>query len=397
VFSIPLAMSDIWPQDAVIVVRPSDDSLDWLPQDPAWGDRASVTSLSFAGALPIVCHEAGVRPEALQLLQDCGLRLPTEVIPYRDPAHMACIVAGQIRAGRRIGVSYSSRRLLAPVEAYVNDPETVADLNDKANLADFLPAEAVPQRQVLAGDELPRVLHESNGHLPLVLKASSRLGSGGGYDVAICRSPGDLESARHKLAGAERVVVEAFYEFATTWCLHFAIRDSGVAYCGAAEQICDEGGIYHGNWCERTVAPAPAAIDFGRHAAKAGWSRGYRGFMGVDAGRTEEGPWLAFDLNFRNNGSTGQVLLSDSVAKEWGAACTRLCRGVRFNGTFAGMLDQLWCFHMRRRLIPLLTYDTEQLDTAESRPVCGVLLTGKDRAAVGRVVVELRGAGFELD
>ena len=390
-------MSDVWPRDAVIVLRPSDDSLDWLPPDPSWGERVSVTALPFAGALPIVCHEAGVRPDALQLLEDCGLHLSAEVIPYRDVEHMAGIVADQLRSGRRIGISYSPRRLLAPVAAYVNHPETVADLNDKGNLADFLPPEAVPHRWILAGDELPRALHDGSGRLPLVLKASSRLGSGGGHDVAICRSADDLEAAGRRLARAERVVVEAFCEFTATWCLHFAIRDGGVLYCGAAEQICDERGIYLGNWCERSVVPAAPAIDFGRHAAQAGWSRGYRGFLGVDVGRTRDGRWLAFDLNFRNNGSTGQVLLSESVAREWGAVCTRLCRGVRFHGTFEGMLDQLRCFRVRRQLIPLLAYDTEQLGMTERDPVCGMLVAGGNREAVGRVVVDLQGAGFAVD
>jgi len=395
-FAMPVTLGALWPRDAVIVQRPPDDSLDWLPQNSAWCDRSSAAPLPLAGPLPINCHEAAVMPGALHLLEPCGLPLPAEITAYRDCEHMRGILAGQVRHGRRIGITYTSRRLLAPVAAYVNHPELLADLNDKAHIAALLPPEAVPRRCVVETAELPRALQGGHARLPLVLKASSRLGSGGGCDVVICRSSDDLESAYCRLARAERVVIEAFSDFAETWCLHFALSDQGVIYCGAAEQICDERGSYHGNWCTPGCVPGNEVIDFARHAAEAGWSRGYRGFAGVDVGRTSEGRWLAFDLNFRINGSTVQVLLRDSVADEWGAACTRICYGIRFRGTFGAMLEQLWAFHSRRELVPLLAFDMERVGTAETSPVCNLLVTGSKPEAVGSVLDDLRQAGFEV-
>jgi hypothetical protein len=394
--AVAVALSDLWPGDAVVVQRVADDSLDWLRQTLMWADRSSAAPIPFVGGLPIVCHEAAVRPAAMQLLQDCGLRSPSEIVSYHDFEDMRGIVADQVGHGRRIGITYTSRRLLAPAEAYVNHPELVADVNDKANLASLLPPEAVLARCIVPRDALPATLEARRAGLPFVLKASSRLGSGGGSDVLICRSPDDLEAAEHKFAHAERVVIETFCDFAATWCLHFAVGDGGVVYCGAAQQICDERGTYHGNWCGPGPGPGDEAIEFARHAAQAGRSRGYRGFVGVDVGRTEAGRCFGFDLNFRNNGSTPQVVLRDAIADAWGATCTRLCIGVDFGGTFAAIIERLWAFHLRRELLPLLAFDMAQ-HVSDPRPRCNLLVAGSTPEAVGATLGELRRVGFGVE
>ena len=148
-FAIPITLGAVWPRTAVIAQRPPDDSLDWLPRNLSWYDRSSAGPLLLAGTLPIICHEAAVTPPALQLLRDCGLSLPDEIIPYRDSAHMCELVAREAHRGRRIGIAYTSRRLLAPAESYVNDPHVHAALNDKANLARLLPPEGAPRRRIV--------------------------------------------------------------------------------------------------------------------------------------------------------------------------------------------------------------------------------------------------------
>ncbi len=392
-----VALSDLWPADAMVVQRPADDSLDWLRSGSMWPDRSSATPISYAGRLPIVCHEAAVRPAALQLLRDSGLRLPSEILSYADFDGMCGVIAHQVQKGRRLGITYSSRWPLAAAEAYLNHPETLSDLNDKANLGSLLPPEAVPERRIVAPGELAHTLAAPGLSPPFVLKAASRLGSGGGADVLICRTQEDVQEAERKFARAERVVVEAFYDFTATWCVHFAIGADGVRFCGAAEQVCDAGGMYYGNWCGPDNIPGPEAIELGRHAALAGWSRGYRGFLGMDVGRTGAGRYVAFDLNFRNNGSTPQVVLGDAVADAWGTQVTRLGLGLRFGGPFDAMLDRLWAGHVRRELIPLLAFDTPRLEAdTDPPPMCNVLLAGHTPEAVGAILADLGRAGFVL-
>ena len=110
---------------------------------------------------------------------------------------MRHLVAEQVRQGRRLGISYGPRELLAPVDAHINAPDLIADLNDKATLGELLPPEAVPRRRVVDRQELARLLARGE-QPPVVLKASTRLGSGGGADVLICRSGADLARAEHK-------------------------------------------------------------------------------------------------------------------------------------------------------------------------------------------------------
>jgi L-aspartate-L-methionine ligase len=391
-----VTLSDLWPADAVIVQRTADDSLDWLPQDPVWRERSSLSPLPLAGSLPIICHEAGVTSGALQLLRACGLELSPEIFPYRDMRHMEKLVAEQVRLGRRIGIFYTTRSLFAPAESYVNDPALVADLNDKANLGELLPPGTFPERTLISASELTEYL-ERHKKPPLVLKASTRLGTGAGRDVAICRESPDLERGRRALARAERIVVEAYHDFTHVWCLGFAIADSTVTYLGAAEQVGDDRGGYHGNWCGRIPGPDVRAVGIGHYAAEAGRSRGYRGFFGVDVGRTGAGNYLAFDLNFRNNGSTLQLLLHESVASTWGTGCTRIFHGVEFDGAFQELLERLRDCYSQRTGVPLLIFDTDRLGLENRKPICNLLLAGSSPAEVAAHIVTLREAGFGLE
>ncbi len=394
-FTLPVSLADLWPADTVSSARPDDDAVDWLSRSRGWRERASAVPLVMAGGLPVLCHEGGATPAALQLLRACGLPVTSRVLTFNGEGARPA-VARLAADGHPIGVTYAPRRLAAPREAYVIDPEVFASLNDKANLGDLLPPGSVPARDVVLPGGLEEALARRAGGFPLVLKAGTRLGSGAGRDVAVCRTPGDLDAARRKLAGAERLVIEEYCDFATTWCLHYAAGESGVTYCGATEQVCDAEGAYQGNWCERGRGPAGEAVDLGRYAAIAGWVRGYRGFLGIDVGQAADGRWLAFDPNFRTNGSTIQALLGAGLADAWGATCTRLRYGIGFGGSFEEMLDRLHAFHQRRELVPILVFDTPRLGLTDEpdAPTCGIVAAGADRTAVEAVFGRLREAGF---
>ncbi len=394
-FTLPLSLADLWPAGAVVSVRPDDDAIDWLTPSRGWRERVAAVPLPLAGGLPVLCHEAGATPAALQLLRDCGLPVTSRVLTF-DGAGALPSIARLAAGGHRIGIGYPPRRLTAPREAYVTDPGTIAWLNDKANLGELLPPGGAPDREVVAPGQLGEALARRAGRRPLVLKAGTPLGTGAGRDVAICHTAADLDAGRRKLAGAERFVIEEHCGFTTTWCLNFAAGEAGVTYCGAAEQVCDAEGGYHGNWCEQGRGPAQEAIDLGRYAAIAGWVRGYRGFLGIDVGQAADGRWLAFDPNFRINGSTPQVLLGPGLADAWGATVTRLRYGIGFDGSFEEMLDRLHAFHRKRELVPILAFDTPRLGLADEpgAPVCGIVAAGTDRSAVEAVFSRLREAGF---
>lgn len=390
-----ITLDSLWPAEAVIVQRPLDSALDWLPKTRDWCERMSAAALLLTGSLPIICHRAGATPEGLQLLRECGFRLPTEILTYQDLAEMRGVVAGQVLRGRKIGVSFTAAEPVAPAEAMVNDVQLASALNDKANLADWLPPGATPARRRVPIAELDAALASSEMRFPVVLKACARIGSGGGFDVVICRSAAEIELAHRSLAKAESVVIEEYLTFEHNWCLHFAIRDKGVSYVGATEQISDDRGKYLGNWCG-DANPGMRAIELGRHAAEAGWMRGYRGFLGADVGETAEGRTVVFDLNFRLNGSTPQVISRDAIAAEFGAGCSRFCPGVFFAGSYHELLARIRDYVNRRQVLPLLTFDTALLGENETRPACNLLVIGPDRAAVLETMAALGEDGFQV-
>ena len=390
------SLGELWPAGAVVVQRVADDSIDWLPQDPVWREASTASTLLLAGGFSVICHQAGATPEGLQLLRDCGFFLPPQIITYQNIAEIRELIAGQIRCGRKIGITYPSREMWAPAAAHVNEPALISELNDKAALPELLPADTYPARRLVGIHELGEAMAACRGKLPLVLKASTPLGSGACLDVFICRCRGDLDLAHEALLRSERVVVEEYHPFIRTWCMSFGISDRGCVFLGAPEQICDEQGKYHGNW--RTPAgPGVEAVEIGTHAAWAGHARGYRGFLGVDVGRTDDGRILAFDLNFRNNGSTVQNIFHDALTAAWGISCTRVCHGISFIGTFGGMLAGIRLSYERREVVPLLTFDTAQHGLSITAPRCNLLIASPDPVAVEGSVGRLRSAGFEID
>lgn len=391
-----ITLDALWPRNAVIVQRPFDSALDWLPSGVDWRERTSAAPLPLAGTLPIVCHRASARSEGVQLLRDCGLRLPPEILVYETLAEMRGIMAAQVLRGRRIGITYTADEPVAPDGAFVNEIELVRWLNDKANVAALLPAGAAPERRLVRAADYDTALDPDRLRFPLVLKASSRFGSGGGLDVVICHAAEDLASARLTFAPAAALVIEEYLPFEHTWCLHFAVSDTGVTCLGAAEQVCDRQGKYHGNWCD-DAGPGTRGIAFCRAAAQAGWERGYRGFMGADMGATNDGREYVFDLNFRNNGSTPQVVLRSAIAAKFGATCSRLCAGVAYAGSYLEMVARLRHHFGRGAAVPLLTFDAAQLGDAHAKPSCNLLVIGPTRDAVRERMAVLREEGFALE
>jgi hypothetical protein len=394
-FTPTATLEELWPDDAVAALRPFDDALRWLPSTRAWCERTSVAALEYLGNVPIIAHEAAMAPRALELLREVGIQVPDEILTYREPEEMQELVTDQVRRRRRIAVSHTGHRLWAPEEAYVTPPSVIATLNDKANLADFLPAEAVSARRTIETTKLAGALETLQAELPVVLKASTRLGHGGGIDVAVCRTPDDLTAAIKRMEGTERVVVEAYQEFFGTWCMAFRATSDGVRYFGSAQQVCGEDGAYYGNWCT-SVGPGASAIEFGLHAAREGWARGYRGVLGIDVGLTgAEGRPYVFDLNFRTNGSTGQVLLHEAINTGWGLSCTRACAGMRYDGSFDAMLDELYALLQGRLAVPWHAFDTTRLDMEDDQwPYASALAVGSERAEVQAMIDIMRQRGF---
>jgi hypothetical protein len=387
-------LGDFLPPKSAVSPRAPADGLAWLPRDPVWRERATGAPLAVTGDAPLLCHEGVARPAALDLMAKAGLALPARLLTYAREEEFAEQLHGLAAEGRRVYVSHPEPRPALAGEHYVCPMPLLGRLQDKGNLAELVPAAGLPERRVVAPAELRGLLAAGAIETPIVLKAAAPLGSGGGLDVRVCLAPGELEVAVGELCAAERVVLERFYRFGRSFCLNYGIGGAGITYLGAAEQICDARGAYAGNWLDAQVGPGADLVELGLETARAGRALGYRGILGVDAGRAESGRPVLFDPNFRLNACTAQVLLARSVAADWGRACTRLRSGLVFRGGFSEMVAALQRQVAARSLVPLVVFDGNALRHPPPHPSCSLLLTGDDRADVERRLAALRREGF---
>ena len=388
-----MTLGDFLPPETVVSQRPDENAVDWLPSDPAWMERSSASPLPIVGTLPTVCHAATVTDAGLRLLKVAGHTIPRSILTYRTPAEFRDQILRQVHKGNKIYVTYPARTPVCSDGAYRILLPVLRRLNNKANLAELLPSDAVPTRRVLSQAALRSFPDLAVTDRPFVLKASTDLGTGDGVSVIICRSAGDVRRTHTQLATADRVVVEAFHEFTVSWCVHFGIGAAEVRYLSAALQVFDDQGAYLGNWCESSMHD-DEVVSIGAHAARAGQQRGYLGFLGVDVGLTTDGRWLAHDLNFRFNGSTPQVLLLASLQDTNGTAVSRYLPWLTFDGPYPVMIQRLTDLTKRGHVVPLCSLDGRMIEAKQTGASCGVLVLGDSRGQVCSRVQALGNEGF---
>lgn len=272
-------------------------------------------------------------------------------------------------------------------------PELLSALNNKGELARYVPDEVVPEREVA----VPAALLEDAAllRLPCAVKAASDETSAAGLSVAICRTRAELISAYSLLESCSRVVLEAFCHFEKNYCLNFSItRYGAIEYLGAAEQIIINGCRYSGNWLGKLISAPVEAIEAARKVVEAGRDAGYFGIVGLDLGILQGGTVIIYDLNFRVTGCTMPLLLFDAMSSQssWSMAqYTTLQAGTEFN-RFLTLLDRC---SRKGYLLPFSILDPAHVNDSASRPSASVLIFGDSKAQIDEHRVELKALGFE--
>lgn len=383
-----LTLADVFGPGRVFVPRPSFTPYHFLPPDNALLDSISGGQLTVAGNLPVVCAGAVATPWILDLLQTAGLDVSKRLILYQGPQDLAAIMRELGTRPRSVVVQH----LLPPAElaadSYWIPAELLSFLNNKAHLDQLVPPRHRPRRQVVPLTELRR----SAVSLPVVVKAATDLSSAAGQAVVICRQPGDVDRAAAQLANCHSVVLEEYLPIRSNHCVQFVITEGEVRYLGAALQITDDQGGYHGNWL--TPEPtADAVIEAGRQVAVRAADLGYTGIAGFDIVVTGDDRILVLDLNFRLNGSTVPLLLRQAVTRATGAPVLRF-RSWRFGDGGPAMRRALTSAVEAGVLIPLGAFDpaASPYPTAPGR-VAG-LLTGGSTDQVEAADRRMTGLGF---
>ena len=370
---IPLTLSDLVGPGHRFVARASDRRSRWLPQDAMLRDALGGSLDLLRGSMPTLAAAATRTARVHRLRALAGLPMLDEgVETFRDAADFqARLAAFTAPGGVVVQHVFPSDEL--SVDRYWIDPELLSHLNDKANLAEFVPPAAVPERRLFDVAVLDEPLP-----LPCVVKAATDDSTGGGNDVVICRTPSDVDLARRRFAAARRVVVEELLAIDRSFCLNFGIsRSAAVQYLGAAEQICRSDGRFAGNWIDDS-APSPAAIDYARVAAERAAALGYCGFAGIDVAITARGPFV-IDLNFRVNASTLPLLLRDSIRARFGPVVLRAVRMEYASDPWTAIERDI----EQGRLIPLHIYDPAGSAFPDRAPWVQGLLVRNSREEAG--------------
>lgn len=371
-----LTLREVFGPEPVFNPRASFSRYGWLPCGAPALDGLTGGILVAAGGVPTICSAAVVTAAGLDLLAEAGLPPVNGALTYADEAEYYRQIAAVIASGRPIVVQHVHRAEEIPASSYCVPRRVLAFLNNKANLGDLVPDEAVPSRRLIRPNRLVD-LAVSPRRRPVVVKAATNRSSGGGNAVVLARSPHDLLQAATKFAACRRVVVEEFLDFRRTFCLNFVHTwDGNIHYLGAGEQVVTASGEYRGNWFARDRQPPVEAVEIGHEIMRRAAGRGYRGFAGFDVGVLPDDRVKVFDLNFRTNGSTKALLFLRGVQDAFGAPAVSLLTALRCQGSFSQACDVAREALHRGIFVPLVTYDPARVPYTVAAPFVSGLVLG---------------------
>lgn len=312
-------VDEVFGEHVVFAARPHSAMSRWLPRGNEIHDSMAMSHSFMLGSSPMLYPGPGRRArEDLEfILGEAGIELVNPWQGYEGEDGYFAVLCRYGESGWRIAPQYACPTEVLPARYWLFEPTAFSHMNNKQHLEDYVPEAFLPERRLIAGtvletwrqDGIPFADREWPFGLPLVLKAATDEGSGGGIDVAIVSTPEGLREAMEQFADQNELVLERYYEFRENLCLNFASMQSGeIRYLGAAWQITKDG-MFQGSRIWRNREVSERAIEAGLEVGRRAWNRGFRGYFGVDAGVEENGQVRVYDLNFRINSSTPMIYL----------------------------------------------------------------------------------------
>ena len=387
-----LTMAEVYGPCHVYAPRAHPKTCDWIVRDPALLDAITGNQLPIAGDMAVVCSAGVTTPLGLELLAEAGLQPATSTHPYCDEQHAIEITHRLAEYGTKVVIQHIYPDGVLSDSALWIDARLLSYLNNKANLAELVPAANVATRHVVTPETF---LDDGAAQpFPIVLKVATDLSTGAGADIAICRTIDDLAAAHERFAGCERLVVESCQSILRNLCLHYAVMPDGtVRYLGFADQDIDANGRYRGNWILLGSTLPSEVIDIGLAIVTRGAFLGYRGFVGIDIAETDDARWVVLDLNFRVNGSTAAALLAPAIQRAVGPCCLHL-RSFACDAGFMSLLAATRLALRSGRLIPLSTFDATAAGRAGQPSRLSALIVAESQADAHRVETELVASGL---
>lgn len=314
-----LSPDDIWPADAAYFARTDLASTGLVGLTHLNLDTITAQLLGLLGQRPAVRHLAGATPPILAALRDAGLPLDEDTRTYTTLPEAEAQAETLLAAGFRFISPYPLPEGRWPDAAQVVPPALWQALNAKSRLADLVPPDHLPRREV--ADHAAARLRAFDA--PVWVKSGGTRATGAGFAVRRAVDPAAYLAALDDLVALGDpgpVVIEEDIPVVTCWAVQLGITDAGTQWGGASEQLFARPGLQNGTLVDpANPFPDPAlAIAIGNTAR----ARGFRGLAGLDIGLTPDGRLVVFDPNFRLTSSTMQVMFSDAASTRSGLPVT---------------------------------------------------------------------------
>ena len=378
-----LTLSEVYGPRHVYAPRAHWQTSQWIVPDTSMLDGITGNQLCVLGNMPIVCS-AGVATAAwVELLTEFGFDAPDSIHTYSN-AEDAIEQAKQFAtSGYKVVVQHVYPEGVIAEKDFWVKRQLLSYLNNKANLAELVPTANMASRELMKPEAF--FGNGAGRRLPIVLKVCTDYSTGGGADVAICRTAEELSIAKERFRGCELLVAEKLEEFVRNLCVNYAVlRDGSIRLLGFGEQDVDEMGRYRGNWFWPGWSVPAEVVELGTKIVKQAATSGYRGIAGIDILKSKDGRWVVLDLNFRTNGSTTPVLLAPTVWHQLGP-CYLHFRSFVCKGGFELLIETARAALKSGNFVPLGALDARAARHADKPSRVWALVVGESQADILRV------------
>lgn len=339
-----IKLSDVFPENAAFMARTNLHETRMLGYNEIQLDSVTTHFLGTINGLSAVRHVAGHAADSAQFFERAGIEIDEDTRYYETEEEAEAHADALIKDGKKFFWPYPLPQGRYPEQAHIITADLYGTLNSKANLALMVDSEFLPQRKLLNLEELVDFETKS----PVVLKAAGDAATGWGFAVHFCENRTELAKAKDWMyqqgTSVPLVVVEEKIAVKTCWCAGIAVSASKTECFGGAEQIFSAAGKQAGNLIDPENEFPQSARKIVLQIGEKARALGFCGVAGVDIGLAENGKLYVFDLNFRFNASSTQLLFHESAVKQFGFPVSH-----SIQVEVEGSLDQL-----KRRIFPLI-------------------------------------------
>jgi hypothetical protein len=391
-WSLDLTLSEVYGPGHIYAPRAHWQTSQWIVPDAAVLDGITGNQLLVLGNMPVVCS-AGVATELwMELSAELRLEASKSIHTYSDAQDAIELAKQFATSGYKVVVQHVYPAGVIKETDFWVSRQVLSYLNNKANIAELVPIANVALRDVLK----PEVFFGNGAGriLPIVVKVCTDFSTGGGADVAICRTVEELSIAEQRFRQCELLVVEKLEEFVRNLCVNYAVLPDGtIRSLGFGAQDVDATGHYRGNWFSPDWSLPGEVIELGTAIASRAAKLGYRGILGMDILESRDGRWVVLDLNFRLNGSTTPLLLAPAIWRNLGPCCLHF-RGFLWEGGFESVIKAARDAWRSGNFIPLGMLDAKAAGHAGKPSRVWALVMGETQADILRVETELTERGL---